>query len=572
LFEVTNSNTRTIDITGWKMDDSSGSFAASVALNGITSIAPGESVIFIETDDPVGKASLFRSTWFGAYSLASLQIGSYTGGGVGLSTGGDAVNLYNATGQLQASVTFLASPAGPSYPSFDNAFAKNNTGISLLSATGANGAFVALNDSAEIGSPGTINNLAPAAAADSASVDEDGTVTIDVLGNDGDPDSDGLVISAVTPAGHGSVSVVDGKLLYVPSANFNGSDSFTYAITDLRGGSATALVSITVNAVADQPNFAVSPATGLQGASIPLAIAASLVDADGSESLAIIVSGMPAGATLSKGTNLGGGVWSLVPSQLAGLKLNGAPAGSFALTVSAVATESSNASTATRTASLPVSVSGIGLVGGVLTVYGTSDDDIVMVDKDGNKLRVYSTFVSTQTFTLSSVSRIVVLAGGGNDVVFVDDNIKVPALLDGGSGNDLINAGGGASILLGGTGNDILVGGKDRDILIGGTGIDLLTSRGDEDILIGGSTVWDADTTALLGLQAEWTRTDLKQPARVAHLRSGGGLNGSVVLSTTTVIDDDATDLLSGGSGSDWYWVDLREDIVLGKKKGETVN
>ena len=47
-FEVTNSSSSAINITGWKMDDNSNSFGSSVALNGITSIAAGESVIFIE--------------------------------------------------------------------------------------------------------------------------------------------------------------------------------------------------------------------------------------------------------------------------------------------------------------------------------------------------------------------------------------------------------------------------------------------------------------------------------------------------------------------------------------------
>ena len=65
-FEVTNIGAEPVDITGWKVDDSSESPAAAVSLNGITSIAPGESVIFIETDDLAATAALFRATWFGA--------------------------------------------------------------------------------------------------------------------------------------------------------------------------------------------------------------------------------------------------------------------------------------------------------------------------------------------------------------------------------------------------------------------------------------------------------------------------------------------------------------------------
>ena len=160
-FEVTNTKATAVDITGWKFDDSSGSPVAAVALLGITSIAPGESVIFLESSTPDATAATFRSNWFGMNPPAGLKIGGYTGGGVGLSTGGDAVNLYNAAGVLQASVLFGASPAGPAFPTFDNAAGLNNVTISQLSAVGVNGAFVAANSSVETGSPGRIVGTGP---------------------------------------------------------------------------------------------------------------------------------------------------------------------------------------------------------------------------------------------------------------------------------------------------------------------------------------------------------------------------------------------------------------------------
>src|SRR5262249_8695352 len=62
-FELTNVCTAAENITGWRMDDDSNSISASVALNGITTIAPGESVIFIES--ATSKKSQFLSLWFG---------------------------------------------------------------------------------------------------------------------------------------------------------------------------------------------------------------------------------------------------------------------------------------------------------------------------------------------------------------------------------------------------------------------------------------------------------------------------------------------------------------------------
>jgi len=154
-FEVTNFGATAVDLAGWRMDDSSQSFVGSVALNGVTSIAPGESVIFIESSSPGTAIANFINTWFGGNAPAGLQIGTYSGSGVGLSTDGDAVNLYDSSGALQASVNFGASDSTDPLSTFDNAAGADNATISQLSAVGTNGADVAAGDPNEIGSPGT---------------------------------------------------------------------------------------------------------------------------------------------------------------------------------------------------------------------------------------------------------------------------------------------------------------------------------------------------------------------------------------------------------------------------------
>ena len=157
-FEVTNNGNAALDITGWKVDDSSNSFTAALALTGITSIAPGESVIFLETSATNAATIIanFKSTWFGINPPANLQVGSYTGGGIGLSTGGDAVNLFNAAGVVQANISFGAATTNFT---FNNAASLNNAAVSTLSQVGVNGAFAAVNDLPQIGSPGTIGKL-----------------------------------------------------------------------------------------------------------------------------------------------------------------------------------------------------------------------------------------------------------------------------------------------------------------------------------------------------------------------------------------------------------------------------
>lgn len=154
-FELTNFGNSALSLVGWTMDDNSNG-TAKVALTGITSIGAGESVIFTEK----AVTASFLNTWFAAQAPAGLQIGLYVGAGVGLSTGGDAVNVFDASGALQARVEFGASGTAAPLRTFDNAAGLNNSAISQLSVVGVNGAFLSA-DGQEIGSPGLIAAAVP---------------------------------------------------------------------------------------------------------------------------------------------------------------------------------------------------------------------------------------------------------------------------------------------------------------------------------------------------------------------------------------------------------------------------
>ncbi len=152
-FELTNTGASAVDISGWRVDDSSNSFASSLALLGVGSINAGQSVIFVE--GTAATANNFITNWFGPSAPANFAIGFYSGSGIGLSTSGDAVNIFNASGTLQASVTFGASDNVSPFQTFDNAAGLTGA-ISTLSVAGVNGALIAVNSTTEIGSPGTI--------------------------------------------------------------------------------------------------------------------------------------------------------------------------------------------------------------------------------------------------------------------------------------------------------------------------------------------------------------------------------------------------------------------------------
>jgi len=134
-----------------------------------------------------------------------------------------------------------------------------------------------LNDGTATSSAATVTvtvveaNDPPVAVADPGNVtDEDTAVSIDVFGNDSDPDTAKANWSfvLVTPPANGDVVFTGGQALYTPDPDFNGTDSFVYRINDnspinpQNQLSNTALVSITVREVNDAPVGGVDPASG----------------------------------------------------------------------------------------------------------------------------------------------------------------------------------------------------------------------------------------------------------------------------------------------------------------------
>jgi outer membrane protein assembly factor BamB len=111
-----------------------------------------------------------------------------------------------------------------------------------------------LQEFADGSNPSPTENSAPIAVADAAITLEDNPVTIDVLTNDSDSDGDALTITAVTGSTNGSVVNNQGNdVIYVPSQHFNGNDSFTYSVSDGKGGSDEATVNVVISAVNDEP-------------------------------------------------------------------------------------------------------------------------------------------------------------------------------------------------------------------------------------------------------------------------------------------------------------------------------
>ncbi len=117
---------------------------------------------------------------------------------------------------------------------------------------------------------------------DMAIVDEDNSVVVDVLGNDLDPDNDPLTVDSATDSSNGLTAVnADGTVTYTPDADFNGTDEFTYTISDGNGGTSTATVTVTVNGVNDAPNAVDDTASTSKDAAIAVNVVSNDSDIDG---------------------------------------------------------------------------------------------------------------------------------------------------------------------------------------------------------------------------------------------------------------------------------------------------
>lgn len=95
-----------------------------------------------------------------------------------------------------------------------------------------------------------IANGPPDAQDDAATTRIATPVVVNVLANDRDPDGDPITVTQVgTPANGTAVLGTAGNVTYTPRAGFVGTDTFTYRISDGRGGSDEARVTVTVTAV-----------------------------------------------------------------------------------------------------------------------------------------------------------------------------------------------------------------------------------------------------------------------------------------------------------------------------------
>ncbi len=98
-------------------------------------------------------------------------------------------------------------------------------------------------------------NTPPVSVADSAEVDKNASVIIDVLINDSDADGDTLAVNSIPmTAANGDAVISGNNILYTPDVGFVGTDQFSYSIADgFSGYSTNAEVTVDVMDVNSAP-------------------------------------------------------------------------------------------------------------------------------------------------------------------------------------------------------------------------------------------------------------------------------------------------------------------------------
>lgn len=125
-----------------------------------------------------------------------------------------------------------------------------------------------------------VNDL-PVLQPDVAELEEDATTIINVLANDSDAESGTLTVVSAE-AQNGTVAIgQDQTLQYQPKANFNGTDTINYSVSDADGGIAGSTVTVTVTAVNDTPVAENDVAQTNEESAVNIDVLANDTDVDG---------------------------------------------------------------------------------------------------------------------------------------------------------------------------------------------------------------------------------------------------------------------------------------------------
>jgi hypothetical protein len=150
-WELTNMDTYTVNLRGYRFDDFPGVLEGAVVVTNNILLRPGQSMIWVSSMSP----ARFRRWWGEEYLPADLPIVSYAGNG--LAASGDMIRLWNAAAVVNDDFIASVSFVHLDNEGFSLRFDDGECEFGCPSVEGENGAFRAV-ESDDIGSPGWISN------------------------------------------------------------------------------------------------------------------------------------------------------------------------------------------------------------------------------------------------------------------------------------------------------------------------------------------------------------------------------------------------------------------------------
>jgi len=316
-------------------------------------------------------------------------------------------------------------------------------------------------------------NHLPIASGDSAIVNANTSVNINVLSNDSDPDDDPLKLSIFKPAFDGKAVVNDNGtpdnfkddfITYTPDATFSGYDIFQYQISDGRGGSDVTKVEVTVKAIIPSILNGTPDADTLTGTD-----SNDIINGNGGDDL---IDGKGGNDSINGGAGdfdrLFGGAGDDSITDSDGVNRADGGTGNDTIDIAFAAPSNNN----TNPNYVPPTEAKI--IGGIGndTITVTINNNDFAIDLKGDE-------------PTSSNS-------DGNDVITLL-GIYANSIVDMGGGDDTFQGGVGADNVTGGDGNDTLIGGDGDDQLAGNAGDDLLTGgAGNDQFLFKSNSAFNA--------------------------------------------------------------------------------
>ena len=225
-----------------------------------------------------------------------------------------------------------------------------------------------------------------------------------------------------------------GKVKVLPAPNSDDDFTLTFqaTLTDSGNGKTvsrevTGTNRVTVTAVADAPEVTAADVSGKEDQEIPLDLSAKLVDIDGSETLTVRIYGVPAGASLTRGTAQSDGSWLVSATDLPDIAFK-PPAdfsGTVDLRIEATARETSNGKTASTEVAFQVNVDAVADAPGLRVAPAVGDEDTAIAlnmaawttDRDGSETIV--------EFRITGIPDGAVVRAGGVELVVVDGCVVV---------------------------------------------------------------------------------------------------------------------------------------------------